>query len=278
MVSGISGLTWISWFRLLRSVGINLAPRTLAWDRPEQHESANGLAERPMTVWYNDARHGLEPWRPGRQITIFPTEKGRCRYMIGHAWMQASSTTSTRSGFGGIRSVLNEGLLPEGYYALAEQHAGRAIADVLTLHAGPAAGEPPEALPEWPPATGGTAVAEAASPRAPQTDGRTGRAALGGGRSPFAMSAAIAWLPCIESRADCQSALRGNFRNVWVKSPPTKARRSQGRVTSNCVFPVTPLSTSVTQTVYWPAGLVEGQGQLDFGEATRHQNHRAVRR
>ncbi len=36
-----------------------------------------------------------------------------------------------------IQKTLNRGLLPEGYYALAEQHAGRAIADVLTLHASP---------------------------------------------------------------------------------------------------------------------------------------------
>jgi hypothetical protein len=56
-----------------------------------------------------------------------------------------------------IRTALNEGLLPPGYYALAEQHAGRAIADVLTLHASPAASEP---LP-LPPDTGGIAVAEA---------------------------------------------------------------------------------------------------------------------
>src|SRR5713226_1853706 len=56
-----------------------------------------------------------------------------------------------------IQRALNGGLLPEGYYALAEQHAGRSIADVLTLHASPANLEP---LP-LPPATGGTAVAEA---------------------------------------------------------------------------------------------------------------------
>ena len=62
---------------------------------------------------------------------------------------------------GGIRSAMNEGLLPEGYYALAEQHAGRTIADVLTLHTDPAPGEPPETG-GWPPTTGGTAVAEAA--------------------------------------------------------------------------------------------------------------------
>src|SRR5947207_14836040 len=55
-----------------------------------------------------------------------------------------------------LRKALNGGLLPEGYYALAEQHTGRSIADVLTLHASPA---PLEPLP-LPPATGGTALAE----------------------------------------------------------------------------------------------------------------------
>lgn len=58
---------------------------------------------------------------------------------------------------GQLRTALNEGLLPEGYYALAEQHAGSSIADVLTLHATPAAGDPPPSLP----VTGGTLVAEA---------------------------------------------------------------------------------------------------------------------
>ena len=56
-----------------------------------------------------------------------------------------------------LRKALNQGLLPEGYYALAEQHAGRSIADVLTLHASPAPREPLT----WAPATGGTALAEA---------------------------------------------------------------------------------------------------------------------
>jgi len=56
-----------------------------------------------------------------------------------------------------LRNTLNEGLLPEGYYALTEQHAGRTIPDVLALHASP---EPDE--PRWlPPDTGGIAVAEA---------------------------------------------------------------------------------------------------------------------
>jgi hypothetical protein len=60
-----------------------------------------------------------------------------------------------------LQKALNGGLLPDGYYALAEQHAGRSIADVLTLHASPEPEEPP-----WlPPDTGGIAVAEA-PPRA----------------------------------------------------------------------------------------------------------------
>ncbi len=54
-----------------------------------------------------------------------------------------------------INNVLNEGLLPNGFYALPEQQAGRTIADVLTLHASPASGE------ALPPATGATTVAEA---------------------------------------------------------------------------------------------------------------------
>lgn len=59
-----------------------------------------------------------------------------------------------------IRKALNGGLLPEGYYALAEQHAGRAIADILTLHASSEGSGP---LP-FPPATGGT-IATDAPPR-----------------------------------------------------------------------------------------------------------------
>jgi hypothetical protein len=50
--------------------------------------------------------------------------------------------------------------LPEGYYALAEQHAGHSIADVLTLHGSPT---PESSAPFWPlpPDTGGIALAEA---------------------------------------------------------------------------------------------------------------------
>ena len=56
-----------------------------------------------------------------------------------------------------IKKRLNDGLLPSGFYALAEQHAGRAIADILTLHAGPPESGPGPAITT----TGGTAVAEA---------------------------------------------------------------------------------------------------------------------
>lgn len=59
---------------------------------------------------------------------------------------------------GQIQNALNDGRLPKDYYALAEQHFGRPIADVLTLHASPADRTP---LPPLPPATGGTALAEA---------------------------------------------------------------------------------------------------------------------
>lgn len=61
---------------------------------------------------------------------------------------------------GQLNSAFNDGLLPEGYYALAEQHAGAKITDVLTLHAG--APPPRDQLPLPPaPDTGGVAVAEA---------------------------------------------------------------------------------------------------------------------
>jgi hypothetical protein len=38
-----------------------------------------------------------------------------------------------------ICNTLNDGLLPEGFYALIEQHAGSYIADVLTLQHDPSA-------------------------------------------------------------------------------------------------------------------------------------------
>jgi hypothetical protein len=60
---------------------------------------------------------------------------------------------------GHLRTALNEGLLPDGYYALAEQHAGKTIADVLTLHASTALREPVPLPPA--PDSGGLVLAEA---------------------------------------------------------------------------------------------------------------------
>src|SRR3954470_22920323 len=53
-----------------------------------------------------------------------------------------------------LRDALNNGGLPQDYYALTEQHAGRWIPDVLTLHA------PPREGAAEPAAGGGLAVAE----------------------------------------------------------------------------------------------------------------------
>ena len=57
-----------------------------------------------------------------------------------------------------LRTALNEGRLPSGYYALAEQHAGSVVAEVLTLHTSPPPLQSPLPLP---PDTGGVALAEA---------------------------------------------------------------------------------------------------------------------
>jgi hypothetical protein len=43
---------------------------------------------------------------------------------------------------GQLQAALNAGLLPAGFYALAEQHAGAAIPDFLTLHTGSSATAP----------------------------------------------------------------------------------------------------------------------------------------
>lgn len=58
---------------------------------------------------------------------------------------------------GEIQAALNEGMLPRGYYALAEQHAGQFVADILTLHDSTHSLEPLSPLTD----VGGTALAEA---------------------------------------------------------------------------------------------------------------------
>jgi hypothetical protein len=54
-----------------------------------------------------------------------------------------------------LRIAFNTGLLPEGFYAMSEQHGGKYIADVLTLHRP----TEPETLPRV--ISGGVAVADA---------------------------------------------------------------------------------------------------------------------
>jgi hypothetical protein len=56
-----------------------------------------------------------------------------------------------------LRNALNAGILPADYYALGEQHAGRFVADILTLHAI----QPSTQLPPLPPSEGALALAEA---------------------------------------------------------------------------------------------------------------------
>jgi len=56
-----------------------------------------------------------------------------------------------------IQNALNTGLLPSSYYALAEQHAGDYVADVLTLHSPPTREELTRLNAEEP-ASGGTAI------------------------------------------------------------------------------------------------------------------------
>jgi hypothetical protein len=55
-----------------------------------------------------------------------------------------------------LKEALNAGGLPQGYYAMSEQHISRFVADILTLQASPASREP---LPR--PAAGGLALADA---------------------------------------------------------------------------------------------------------------------
>jgi hypothetical protein len=43
-----------------------------------------------------------------------------------------------------LKEILNGGLLPKGYYAMAEQHAGMSIADILTLQTGEGEAAPRE--------------------------------------------------------------------------------------------------------------------------------------
>lgn len=56
-----------------------------------------------------------------------------------------------------LRNTLNQGVLPDGYYALVEQHAGRRVPDLITL----GQTTPISDFPPLPPPPGGLALAEA---------------------------------------------------------------------------------------------------------------------
>ncbi|MGL4551209.1 MAG: DUF4058 family protein [Gemmataceae bacterium] len=64
-----------------------------------------------------------------------------------------------------LSDALNDGGLPEGFYVAAEQHAGRKVTDVLTLHRSEPPAGPPATLPRHP---GLLSVAER-EPRVNQT-------------------------------------------------------------------------------------------------------------
>jgi hypothetical protein len=74
-----------------------------------------------------------------------------------HDWTRVSA--GTFHDFHGawiihLKETLNSGLLPEGFYAMSEQHGGQIIADILTLHAG-------EPAPPVAPGSGSLALTEA---------------------------------------------------------------------------------------------------------------------
>jgi hypothetical protein len=56
-----------------------------------------------------------------------------------------------------LNNALNSGILPDDYYALMEQHAGKMVTDVLTLHANRPNGESSSS----PPSSAGIALVEA---------------------------------------------------------------------------------------------------------------------
>lgn len=81
-----------------------------------------------------------------------------------HDWMRVDAGIFHAfhlSWLGRLQNALNDGILPKAYYALAEQHSGRIIPDVLTLYGGDSAAHAAAGTGSPPEATGGTAVADA---------------------------------------------------------------------------------------------------------------------
>jgi hypothetical protein len=81
-----------------------------------------------------------------------------------HDWSRVESEIFHAFHTGWITSIqnsLNAGLLPKDYYALAEQHAGEYVADVLALHVPSPPEEATRLNTPGGESGGGTALAEA---------------------------------------------------------------------------------------------------------------------
>ncbi len=95
-----------------------------------------------------DAKHKPRPVKPSpnaecpergaRNISVAGNGFGMLRFIMPvHDWNRVTAGTFHDfhlAWIAELRRVLNRGLLPPGYYALAEQVAGEIIPDVLTLH------------------------------------------------------------------------------------------------------------------------------------------------
>jgi hypothetical protein len=86
----------------------------------------------------------------GRRFVISHAISGES-IMPVHDWMRVDASIFHDfhlAWIGQLHTLLNCGLLPQDYYALAEQHTGQPFTDVLTLPVGPV--EPPPPLPLHP--------------------------------------------------------------------------------------------------------------------------------
>ena len=72
-------------------------------------------------------------WKFERIPNSTSWERVPCRFTIGRRSKRGLSMPSSSRGFTRLMGVLNGGLLPDGYYGLAEQHLGGRIPVVLTL-------------------------------------------------------------------------------------------------------------------------------------------------
>lgn len=114
-----------------------------------------------------------------------------------------------------LSEALNAGLLPEGYYAMAEQHVGRMIADVLTLQVGDAVPGPP------PRGQGGPIAVAEAPPKVSHTMVASPEAAYRGARRTLAVRhtsdhRVVAMLEVVSpSNKDRQSSVEEFVEKAW---------------------------------------------------------------